>query len=131
MRAGAVSFFICLALLIPPDAAAGQTPEPPALPDGQRDFDWEIGAWRTELSLLLNPLTDSARWVAFEGTTVVRQLWDGAANLADGRPVHVRFEIAQVSAEMWRFEQAFSGDGGRTWEVNWIAVDTRVAAGVQ
>jgi hypothetical protein len=25
-----------------------------------------------------------------------------------------------------RFEQAFSDDGGKTWEVNWIAVDTRV-----
>lgn len=25
-----------------------------------------------------------------------------------------------------RFEQAFSADGGRTWEVNWIATDTRI-----
>jgi hypothetical protein len=25
-----------------------------------------------------------------------------------------------------RFEQAFSEDGGRTWETNWIAVDTRI-----
>jgi hypothetical protein len=24
------------------------------------------------------------------------------------------------------FEQAFSTDGGRTWEVNWIATDTRM-----
>jgi hypothetical protein len=24
------------------------------------------------------------------------------------------------------FEQAFSNDGGKTWEVNWIATDTRV-----
>lgn len=23
-------------------------------------------------------------------------------------------------------EQAFSDDGGKTWEVNWIATDTRV-----
>ena len=26
-----------------------------------------------------------------------------------------------------RFEQAFSADGGATWEVNWIAVDRRTA----
>jgi hypothetical protein len=25
-----------------------------------------------------------------------------------------------------RFEQAFSDEGGKTWEVNWIAVDTRI-----
>jgi hypothetical protein len=25
-----------------------------------------------------------------------------------------------------RFEQSFSDDGGKTWEVNWIAIDTRV-----
>ena len=25
------------------------------------------------------------------------------------------------------FEQAFSDDGGKTWEVNWIATDTRIA----
>jgi len=25
-----------------------------------------------------------------------------------------------------RFEQAFSVDGGKNWEVNWIATDTRV-----
>jgi len=24
------------------------------------------------------------------------------------------------------FEQAFSTDGGKTWEVNWIADDTRM-----
>jgi hypothetical protein len=24
------------------------------------------------------------------------------------------------------FEQAFSDDGGKSWEVNWIALDTRV-----
>jgi hypothetical protein len=30
-----------------------------------------------------------------------------------------------VTANAARFEQAFSDDGGITWEVNWIAVDTR------
>ena len=28
-----------------------------------------------------------------------------------------------------RFEQAFSDDGGKTWEVNWIATDTRAGRG--
>lgn len=42
-----------------------------------------------------------------------------------GRAVLVRFVIQRLSPDTARFEQAFSADGGRTWEVNWIAVDTR------
>lgn len=44
----------------------------------------------------------------------------------DGRAILVRFVISDVTADSARFEQAFSDDGGRTWETNWIAVDTRV-----
>lgn len=43
----------------------------------------------------------------------------------DGRTILVRFIITQVSANEARFEQAYSADGGRSWEDNWIAVDTR------
>lgn len=43
-----------------------------------------------------------------------------------GRPVLVRFVIESQSADRCRFEQAFSADGGATWEVNWIAADTRM-----
>jgi hypothetical protein len=38
----------------------------------------------------------------------------------------VRFVISEITPASWRFEQSFSDDGGKTWEVNWIAVDTRV-----
>jgi hypothetical protein len=44
----------------------------------------------------------------------------------DGRDILVRFVISDVTPDSVRFEQAFSADGGKTWEVNWIAVDTRV-----
>jgi hypothetical protein len=43
-----------------------------------------------------------------------------------GRAILVRFVISDITANSCRFEQAFSDDGGKTWEVNWIAVDTRV-----
>jgi hypothetical protein len=43
-----------------------------------------------------------------------------------GRAILVRFIAAPVNADTWRFEQAFSDDGGRTWETNWIATDTRL-----
>ena len=42
------------------------------------------------------------------------------------RPIRVRFVITQEGADIARFEQAFSADGGATWEVNWIATDTRL-----
>jgi hypothetical protein len=44
----------------------------------------------------------------------------------NGRAIFVRFVITKVAADSYRFEQSFSDDGGKTWEVNWIAVDTRV-----
>jgi len=38
----------------------------------------------------------------------------------------VRFVISDVAEGFCRFEQSFSADGGKTWEVNWIATDTRM-----
>ena len=157
----------------------------PAERDGQHDFDFEIGTWKTQLSRLQRPLTGSTTWVKYEGTTVVRKVWNGRANLVElvadgpaghfeglslrlynpqsrqwslnfaggnsgamsppvigafkngrgefygqeifnGRAVFVRFVISDITPDSCRFEQAFSDDGGKTWEVNWIALDTRM-----
>jgi hypothetical protein len=43
-----------------------------------------------------------------------------------GQPIKVRFLIVRTSKDEARFEQAFSADGGTTWETNWVAVDRRV-----
>jgi len=43
----------------------------------------------------------------------------------NGRAVLVRFSIWGVTPEEARSEQAFSTDGGKTWEVNWITRYTR------
>jgi hypothetical protein len=153
--------------------------------DGQHDFDFEIGTWKTHLKRLLNPLSGSTTWVEYEGTTVVRKVWQGRANLVElsadgpaghfeglslrlynptskqwslnfaninggvmtqptigefkngrgeffnqetlnGRAIFVRFVISDITPNSCRFEQSFSDDGGKTWEVNWIAIDTRV-----
>ena len=42
------------------------------------------------------------------------------------RSILVRFVISEFSRESAHFEQSFSDDGGKTWETNWIAVDTRL-----
>jgi hypothetical protein len=157
----------------------------PAPRDGQHDFDFEIGTWKTHLSRLLHPLSGSTTWVEYDGTSVVRKVWNGRANLLeleadgpaghfeglslrlynpqsrqwslnfarsnagtlsqpmigefkngrgefydqemlDGRAILVRFIISDITPKSAHFEQAFSDDGGKTWEVNWIATDTRV-----
>ncbi|WP_233629803.1 hypothetical protein [Amycolatopsis sp. WAC 04197] len=43
-----------------------------------------------------------------------------------GRPIKVRFLVFRQGTDEARFEQAFSADGGATWETNWVAVDRRV-----
>ena len=72
-----------------PDPARAQaTPSAPATPaaperDGQHDFDFEFGSWKARLSRLLHPLTGSTTWVDYEGTSVVRKVWNGRANLGE------------------------------------------------
>jgi len=49
-----------------------------------------------------------------------------SADTFKDKPILVRFVINVLDADHCRFEQAFSIDGGATWEVNWIAFDTRL-----
>jgi len=44
----------------------------------------------------------------------------------DGRSILVRFVIFDITPDSAHYEQSFSADGGKTWEVNWIATDTRM-----
>lgn len=55
----------------------------------------------------------------------VGQFTDGRGEFYDtelfhGRNILVRFSIWPVSPNEFRSEQAFSSDGGKTWETNWI-----------
>ena len=153
--------------------------------DGQHDFDFKIGTWKTQVKRRLRPLTGSTTWVEMSGISVVRKVLNGRANLVElvadspnghfegmslrlynpqsrqwslnfanasdgvmtpptigefkdgrgefysqetlnGRAIFVRFVITPTTPDSIRFEQFFSDDGGKTWEVNWIATDTRV-----
>ena len=44
----------------------------------------------------------------------------------DGRPILVRFTWSGFTTRTPRWEQAFSADGGETWETNWVMDFTRV-----
>jgi len=43
----------------------------------------------------------------------------------NGRMIFVRFSWSEITPNSAHFEQAFSDDGGKTWEVNWITDQTR------
>ncbi|MCA1576310.1 MAG: hypothetical protein LC794_02970 [Acidobacteria bacterium] len=153
--------------------------------DGQRDFDFGIGLWKTHLRRLVKPLSGSTTWVDYEGTSRVTKVLDGRASLVElkvrgpagtleglslrlynpqsrqwslnyaniasgvltvpaigefkngrgefynqdtlnGRSILVRFIISDITPTSVRYEQSYSDDGGKSWEVNWIAVDTRL-----
>src|SRR5262249_39041907 len=163
----------------------GQVAAPAEQRAGKHDFAFEIGTWRTHLRRLVHPLSGSTEWVEYEGTSVIRKVWGGRANLVElevdgaaghiegislrlydpqahqwslnfansrvgrvgqptigefnngrgeffdqepfnGRLILVRNVFSDITADSYRFEQSFSEDGGKTWEVNWIAVDTRM-----
>jgi hypothetical protein len=44
----------------------------------------------------------------------------------NGRAVYVRNGFSEITPNSCRFEQAFSGDGGKTWETNWVMTFTLV-----
>jgi hypothetical protein len=49
-------------------------------------------------------------------------------DLDEGRPVRVRYRWSMTTKNSARWEQAFSTDGDRTWETNWIMELRRVEA---
>lgn len=42
-----------------------------------------------------------------------------------GRPIKVRFTWSHLTQRSLQWEQAYSIDGGKTWETNWVAYFTR------
>jgi hypothetical protein len=43
----------------------------------------------------------------------------------DGKPLHARYILDNITEETVRWQQAFSLDGGETWDTNWIMEFTR------
>jgi hypothetical protein len=178
---------LVLVFVLVPSTISAQTAgaDKTSVRDASHDFDFHIGTWTTQLKRRLRPLTGSDEWVSYSGTTTVRKVWNGRANLVEldvtgpagrieglslrlynpesrqwslnfsnvkggtlgpptigefkngrgefysqetlnGRAILVRFVIFDITQASVKFEQAFSDDGGKTWEVNWIAEDTRL-----
>jgi hypothetical protein len=49
-----------------------------------------------------------------------------AQDTINGKVILIRFVWTEMNSSSPHFEQSFSDDGGKTWEVNWITDQTRV-----
>lgn len=49
-----------------------------------------------------------------------------AQDTLNGKLIYVRYAWSNTATNTPHFEQAYSNDGGKTWEVNWITDQTRV-----
>lgn len=54
------------------------------------------------------------------------EFFDTEPSGPNGRSILVRFIWSEITPNSAHFEQSFSDDGGKTWEVNWITDQTRV-----
>jgi hypothetical protein len=52
-----------------------------------------------------------------------------AQDTINGKTILIRFVWTNMTTNSPHFEQSFSDDGGKTWEVNWITDQTRVNDG--
>lgn len=187
MKHCTVVLFLAGVLCVPFFAAHAQQAPPSTVQmhDPRHDFDWDIGDWNVHQRRLLHPLSGSKSWVEYDGTDVVRNIWDGAnegivksdgpaghleiytvrlydpdeqhwkiyfANRAGGamsspvvggfnagsaeffdhetykgKPIMLRFRVSDIKANSCRFDQSFSPDDGKTWEVNFIVTENREA----
>ena len=49
-----------------------------------------------------------------------------AQDTINGKTILIRFDWTNMTTNSPHFEQSFSDDGGKTWEVNWITDQTRI-----
>jgi hypothetical protein len=54
------------------------------------------------------------------------EFFDTEPSGPNGKSILVRFIWSDITPNSAHFEQSFSDDGGKTWEVNWITDQTRV-----
>jgi hypothetical protein len=76
---------ICCTYMPRPAGATGEAAEPAtaAVRDGQHDFDFDVGAWKTHIKRILDPLSGSTQSIELDGTVSVRKVWDGRAQLEE------------------------------------------------
>ena len=116
-----------LAIVLPPlqglaqqNAGVSKTDRQQALKerDGQSDFDFHFGTWKTHVRRLLRPLAGSTTWVEYEGTSVVSKVWNGRASLfeldVEGPAGHIEgvgLRLYNPQSHQWSLNWANRNDG--------------------
>jgi hypothetical protein len=103
-------------------AAASSVPATQAaVRDGQHDFDFNLGVWRTHIRRVLDPLSGGTHSMELNGTVSVRKVWDGRAWLeeieADGPNGHwegMTLFLYNPQAHQWSQNFADSQNGVAT-----------------
>src|SRR5882724_6444056 len=109
-RLGVMKSLFLAALLISVPLVAAER-------DGQHDFDFHIGTWKTHVKRRLHPLTGSNTWVEMDGITTVRKVWGGRANIleleADGPSGHflgLSLRLYNPQTHQWTINFSNSSD---------------------
>jgi hypothetical protein len=176
---------ILMLITIQPFKSHAQQGSNPGNRDGQHDFDFNFGTWRTHIQRLKSPLSGSNTWTKMEGTVTVLKIWGGLGQVEDieadgpdghwsgmtiflynpkshqwsqtfaskadgvlelpiigefkngrgelygqdsfnGRSILVRGIWSDITPNGHKFEQSFSDDGGKTWEINFSGTLERI-----
>lgn len=103
------------------------------------EIDFPTRGWSGLTVRLHDPVRDewSLFWVSSRRSVVdppvIGRFVDGRGEFFgddshEGQPVRVRYIWSDITSSSARWEQAFSTDGGQSWETNW-RMDLRRAAG--
>ena len=86
--------------------------------DGQHNFDFNFGIWKTKIKRLRHPLTQAKEWIDLSGTVTVSKVWNGRANLeeieVDGPNGHLEgltLRLYNSESHQWSLYWSNSNDG--------------------
>ncbi|MEO7208700.1 MAG: hypothetical protein ABI356_06845 [Steroidobacteraceae bacterium] len=95
---------------------SAQTPQETR--DGQHDFDFNFGTWKSHIKRILDPLSGSTKSIELNGTVTVRKVWGGRAQWeeieADGPYGHwqgLTLFLYNPQAHQWSQSFVNSKDG--------------------
>jgi hypothetical protein len=101
-------------------APAGAADQPVSGRDGQHDFDFNFGVWKTQIKRMIDPLSGSSESMELHGTVTVRKVWGGRAQLeeieADGPKGHwegLTLFLYDPKAQQW--SQTFAASAAGTF----------------
>lgn len=113
----AIAFAVLCGLIVALPPAQGRAQAPTAH-DGQHDFDFHLGNWKSSISRLQHPLTGSTTWIPCHGNLVARKVWNGRAQLeeleADCPAGHIEdllLFLYNPETHQWSLNAAAVGDG--------------------